>query len=262
MSKIPKKIHYCWFGKGEKNETIKKCIDSWKKYMPDYEIIEWNENNFDINYNDYCKEAYEAKKYAFVSDVARLVIIHENGGIYFDVDVEALKSFDDLLDYESFFGFEDDKYISTGIGFGAKKGNKLVKKILDDYENIHFNKSGKLDLTPCPIRNSKVMEKYGIELNGKQQQKKDYIIFSKEYFSPKNPTTLEVNISDNTYSIHHFDGSWFTEEEKKLVIKRGKLIKKYGQTKGIKKYNRILFIRQIKYYIKKIVLLPTKLIKK
>jgi len=154
-NKIPKVIHYCWFGGNEKSKLIKKCIDSWKKYCPDYEIKEWNESNFDIEINNYVKEAYEAKKWAFVSDYARLWIVYNYGGIYLDTDVELIKSLDNLLNYKAYFGSEDGKLINTGLGFGAIKDNEFVKKIKDDYEYIHFIKDdGTYDITPCPKRNT------------------------------------------------------------------------------------------------------------
>ena len=130
---IPKKIHYCWFGRGEKPALAKKCIASWKKYCPDYEIIEWNEDNFDINYNAYTKYCYENKKWAFLSDYVRLLVVYEHGGIYYDTDVEALKSFDDLLTYKAYFGFENEEHINTGIGFGAEKEHTVLKSMLEMY---------------------------------------------------------------------------------------------------------------------------------
>ena len=113
MSKIPKIIHYCWFGRGEKPEIVKRCINSWKENLKDYEIIEWNENNFDININNYVKEAYENKKYAFVSDYVRVYALYNMGGIYFDTDVEVFKSLDEFLQEDSFWGFEEKDYIAT-----------------------------------------------------------------------------------------------------------------------------------------------------
>lgn len=121
---IPKKIHYCWFGRGEKPKLAKKCIQSWKKYCPDYEIIEWNEDNFDIDQYPYLRWCYDNKKWAFLSDFARLLVVYQNGGIYFDTDVELIKTPDELLGCNAFFGFENDKNIATGLGFGAEARNK------------------------------------------------------------------------------------------------------------------------------------------
>ena len=115
---IPRKIHYCWFGRGEKPRLAQKCIASWKKYCPDYEIIEWNEDNFDVNRNAYTQMCYKEKKYAFLTDYLRLLIVEEHGGIYFDTDVEAVRSFDELLDNPAFFGFENDRFVNTGEEIG------------------------------------------------------------------------------------------------------------------------------------------------
>lgn len=123
---IPKKIHYCWFGRNPLPELAVRCIESWKKYCPDYEIIEWNEDNYDINKISYVKEAYQARKWAFVTDYVRLDVVNQYGGIYLDTDVELLKSLDPLLKYKSFFGMEEGKFIATGLGFGAEKGTKIL----------------------------------------------------------------------------------------------------------------------------------------
>lgn len=136
---IPKKIHYCWFGGNPLPESAKKYIGTWKKYCPDYEIIEWNENNFDVTQNQYCKEAYEAKKWAFVSDYARLKVLYDFGGIYMDTDVEVVKPLDDLLQYNWFSGFESEKRIQTGT-MGAGFNSTIIKIFLDDYKNRHFIK--------------------------------------------------------------------------------------------------------------------------
>ncbi|MFQ8630465.1 MAG: glycosyltransferase family 32 protein [Intestinibacter bartlettii] len=148
---IEKKINYCWFGGNEKSEIIQKCIKSWQKYCPDYEIIEWNESNFDVNLCKYTKDAYKNKKWAFVSDVARLWVIYNNGGIYLDTDVELFSSLDELLKYDAWFASDDIKYVATGLGFGAKKDNMLVKKMLEDYYIREF------DVTPCPVLNTKII---------------------------------------------------------------------------------------------------------
>lgn len=155
---IPKIIHYCWFGHNEKPEIIKKCIESWKKFCPDYEIRECNESNFNINIYPYVKEAYDAKKWAFVSDVARLWLVYTYGGIYMDTDVELLNNIDDLLEYKLFMSFESERGINTGLGFGAEKNNQLVKQILEDYKDKQFKlDDGKLNLTACPNYNTQVI---------------------------------------------------------------------------------------------------------
>ncbi len=133
---IPKIIHYCWFGGNEKPKLAKKCIESWKKFCPDYEIVEWNEQNVDVNMNAYTKMCYENKKFAFLTDYVRLLVVEKHGGIYFDTDVELLCSFDDMLDNDAFFGFENPEYVNTGVGFGAEKGNLLVTQMLEEYTNL------------------------------------------------------------------------------------------------------------------------------
>lgn len=215
---IPKKIHYCWFGRGEKSKLAKRCIESWKKYCPNYEIIEWNEDNFDINQNEYTKMAYTEKKYAFLSDYVRLVTVYQNGGIYFDVDVEVVKSIDDLLDNPAFFGFETDKFVATGLGFGAEKGNPIVKTMIDEYDQLIDGKHGTIG---CPILNTKALQKHGLVLNG-EKQKLDYAtVFPIPFFNPYDDPTGRLNKTENTYSIHWYGKSWL---DKKTII-RSKLMK-------------------------------------
>ena len=143
---IPKVIHYCWFGKGEMPKLAKKCIKSWKKYCPDYEIICHNEDNFDCFQNRYMSEAYQAKKWAFVSDYARLKIIYDNGGIYLDTDVEIIKPIDDLLRNKGFMGFDEKGIVATGLGFGAEKGNEIIGEFLKDYNNYIKENPGLKDM--------------------------------------------------------------------------------------------------------------------
>lgn len=257
-TKIPKVIHYCWFGRGEKPELANKCIDSWKKIMPDYEIKEWNEDNFDISFNKYVEQAYNAKKFAFVSDVARLYIVYNNGGIYLDVDVEVLKSFDELLNYDSFFGFENNDYVNTGVGFGASKKNPIIKDMLDCYKDINFVLDDKtFDLTTCPVRNTSVLKKHGLKKGNKNQILDDNsAIFASEYFCPKDYYTGNISVTDNTYSIHHFNASWHTKKEHKLFMKHQKYLQKYGVELGEEKYNRFISRKKIL----RVLLLPVRCI--
>lgn len=230
---IPKKIHYCWFGGNPLPDLAQKCIESWKKYFPNYEIIEWNESNFDVNYNNYTQEAFNNKKYAFLTDVARLYIIYNEGGIYFDVDVEVISDFSDIIKNGAFFGLESKNTVATGLGFGAEKGNWIVKKLLDDYNDKQFLKqNGELDLTPCPIINSKIFLKNGFNLNGEKETINNVTIYPVEYFNPKNCFGGEITINDNTHSIHHYDGSWLSLKERERAYKKDILIKKYGTKKG------------------------------
>ena len=202
---IPKKIHYCWFGRGEKSKLAKKCIASWKKYMPDYEIIEWNEDNFDVNMNEYTKMCYEQKKYAFLTDYLRLLIIKQYGGIYFDTDVEAVKSFDDLLKHKAFLGFETDEYVNTGEGFGAEPGNKIVEQMIKEYEQLLDGKHGTVG---CPILNTRALVKYGLKCNGTMQKLSEAVVYPDVFFNPRSSVTGKLSKTDNTYSIHWYSASW------------------------------------------------------
>lgn len=215
---IPKTIHYCWFGRGELSAKAKKCIQSWKKYCPDYEIIEWNEDNFDVHQNEYTKKVYAEKKYAFLSDYARLKIVYEQGGIYLDVDVELVKSLDDLLENDAYFGFETKEFINTGVGFGAKKGSIAVKTLLEEYNQLL---DGTKDVIGCPKLNTEGVIKLGLERNGQLQKLADCTVYPADYFNPYDDPTGRLNTTKNTYSIHWYAKSWL---DKKTII-RSKLTK-------------------------------------
>ena len=226
---IPKVIHYCWFGNGPKNELFYKCLASWKKYCPDYEIIEWNESNYDITKNQYMYEAYQAKRWGFVSDYARLDIIYNHGGIYLDTDVEIVKPIDELLSLKGFAGFEAPDVAAkrhvanTGSGFGAEKDNSIILALRKEYEGISFNREdGSLNLTPSPFYNSKGMMSSGFLMNGQKQAVDGFVLFPAEAFCPLNWANKKGKIGKNTYSIHHFDLSWLSEEEKKKREKERK----------------------------------------
>ena len=209
---IPKVIHYCWFGGNPLPELALKCIESWKKYCPDYEIIEWNEKNFDININKYCKQAYECGKWAFVSDVARLYALVNIGGIYMDTDVEVIKPIDDFLCCEAFSGFESEIYIPTGI-MAAEKGQPFFEELLSSYNNISFvDENGNMDLTTNVVKITEASEKYGFVPNNQKQTVAGLVLYPKDYFCPKNNKTGVIEITDNTHTIHHFSGSWHTED--------------------------------------------------
>lgn len=206
---IPKIIHYCWFGKKEKPYIVKKCIKSWKDNLNDYEIIEWNEENFDINCNKFVKEAYENKKYAFVSDYVRVNALYNYGGIYLDTDVEVNKSFNDLLENDSIWGFEEKNYIATST-IGARKGNELIKVFLDDYNGRQFIKNdGTIDTLTNVAIVSKIIKDLGVELNGKFQKIEGIAtIYPQEYFSPYDYINCYMKDSTNTYCVHHYYKSW------------------------------------------------------
>ena len=216
---IPKIIHYCWFGGNPLPELTLKCIDSWKKYCPDYEIICWNESNYNIDKKcTYIQEAYEEKKWAFVSDYARLDIIYNYGGIYLDTDVELISSVDDLLDEKCFLGLETSGYIATGLGFGAEKNSVAIKKMLDEYKDIHFRIDQDIfDTMPCPRRNSAPFWEEG--LNDKSltiQHLQSATVYPSEFFCPLDYETNCMNITANTRSIHHYSGMWFSDSDKKI----------------------------------------------
>lgn len=207
---IPKIIHYCWFGKNTYPPIVKKCIASWHKYCPDYEIRLWNEDNYDVLKHTYVREAYEAKKWAFVSDFARLDIIYKEGGIYLDTDVELVHSLDDLL-AEKCFVAGDGMGINTGIGFGAEKGHPMVKEMLDLYNKKHFIIASVPDLTPCTMINTKPFLQAGYDIATKQIFRMPGVtIFPPEYFSPIQGKSSELRLTANTYGIHWNSRLWET----------------------------------------------------
>ena len=222
---IPKIIHYCWFGGNPLPELAQKCIESWKKYCPDYEIKRWDETNFDLNYNDYVREAYEAKKWAFVTDVVRLYALVHYGGVYMDTDVEVLKSIDELLNYEAVSGFESKSRIPTGL-MACREGHEFFVEMLHDYDGAHFKRpDGTYDTTTNVTRITNTCLKYGLILNNEKQTINGFTLLPKDYLCPKDVNNGELNISTNTYTIHHFNGSWVSEEQKLAANLRRKYSK-------------------------------------
>lgn len=218
---IPKKIHYFWFGNSIKPKFVLDCISSWKKYCPDYEIIEWNEKNYNINKNKYMKQAYEARRWGFVSDYARLDVIYEYGGIYFDTDVEVIRPLDELLDCGGFIGFERNTktkemyYVNTGQGFGAYKGHPVIKKMLNVYDDLTFFYEGKENLMTCPYYNTSALMKIGLCQNNMYQELGDFKVYPADFFCPIDWQTKKFNKTDDTYSIHYFNASWLSKKEKR-----------------------------------------------
>lgn len=211
---IPKKIHYCWFGRGEMPELALKCIDSWKKYLPEYEIKEWNEDNFDINSYPYVREAYENRRFAFVTDVVRLHALYYEGGVYMDTDVEVLKPLDSLLGYDMVSGFESETQIPTGL-MASQSGMPFMLELLQDYNDAHFvTADGTIDLTTNVERITQHCLKYGVQLNNTLQTVNGFTFLPKDYLCPKSYEDGKIWITENTLTIHHFAGSWYTPMEK------------------------------------------------
>ncbi len=216
---IPKKIHFCWFGGNPKPPLAEKCIQSWKKHCPDFEIIEWNEKNFDVTQNRYCREAYEAKKWAFVTDFARLKILYDQGGIYFDTDVEMIRPIDDLLELPCFLGIERSTRcveVATGLGLGAEVRHPLMGEMLADYEDLPFlREDGTFDLTTCTVRNTRILRRHGYRDQDITQDLGSARVFSSEYFSPMEMESGILKKSRNTRTVHHYSLSWTTEEKRR-----------------------------------------------
>lgn len=214
---IPKVIHYCWFGRNPLPAEAKKCIKSWKKYCKDYKIIQWDEDNYDLSTAPlYVRQAYEAKKWAFVTDYVRLHIVHEHGGIYMDTDVELISAPDHLLDHAAFFGFEDGLHIATGLGFGAEKGCSILYEMMRDYDDIPFIKEdGSFDITPCPMRNTQILLRHGLKQDDSMQTIQGCLILPSRYLCPLDYSTGLLNKTPDTISIHWFSASWLTKEQRR-----------------------------------------------
>ncbi len=212
--KIPKIIHYCWFGGNPLPDIVQKCIESWKKFCPDYEIIKWDETNFDVNCSDYAKEAYEAKKWAFVSDYCRFYVLNKQGGIYLDTDVELIKPIDNLLDC-SFVGFEGKNAVASGLIRGVVPNDIVCHRMLESYNNDHFLlDDGSFNIKTVCDRETEILQEYGLKTDGSLQTVINTRVFPSEYFCPLDTIRWQLNITENTYSIHHYDSSWISDEKK------------------------------------------------
>ena len=213
---IPKVIHYCWFGNNPLPPLAIKCIDSWKKFLPDYEIKRWDETNFNVNIIPYTAEAYEAGKYAFVSDFARFWILYHEGGLYFDTDVEIIKPIDDIIEKGSFMGCEQDAYqnggtimVAPGLGLGCPSEMKLYATFLDFYTTAHFkNSDGSYNIKNIVQYTTELLMKEGLENKTGIQFIEGVYIYPSEYFCPINNVTKKMKITNNTRTIHHYVGSW------------------------------------------------------
>ncbi|MBE5825463.1 MAG: glycosyl transferase [Butyrivibrio sp.] len=240
--KIPRVIHYFWFGRGEKPQSVKKCIASWKKKCPDFVIKEWNESNYDIHKHPYMEKAYMEKKWAFVSDYARLDILYNYGGIYLDTDVEVLKDLSHLCTYKAFMGFENAEFVNDGQGFGCVPGLQLFKEMLEIYdgEEPYCYENGELQYKESPRLRTKVLLRHGLKPNGLKQTVGDVVILPTEYLCPLDNITGRLFITNNTYSIHHFEASWKSGRAKKYWKLLQRLSRVFGKKLGRKIFNRIM----------------------
>lgn len=222
---IPKIIHYCWFGRNPFPELEQKCMESWKKYCPDYKIIEWNEDNFDIHCCKFAEEAYEEKKWAFVSDVARLYALVNVGGVYLDTDLELLRPIDTLLENEAVLGFESDTDIMTAFMAGSK-GNAIFTGMLHEYERSPFRlPDGGFDMTSNVIKLTDLCSRYGLKRDNSMQKICGATLLPREYLSPKDFATGSITLTENSFSIHHFRVSWHNDELRYFDRKRKKLMR-------------------------------------
>ena len=242
---IPKIIHYCWFGRGEKLNLVKKCIESWKKHCPDYQIIEWNEDNYDLASAPlFVRQAIEAKKWAFASDYIRYYVVYEHGGCYFDTDVEIIKSLDSFLLDSAFFGLEKvERYkIASGLGFGAEKGNNLLRELMELYEGIPFvDENGMEDRTPCSNREYPIFKKHGLRTDGTEQRLDDQThIYPIDYFSPLDYRTCRLKRTKNTVAIHWYMLSWLSKEKRFLRrVRLNRLLYLVRNLLGEKRYEKL-----------------------
>ena len=215
---IPKVIHYCWFGGKPLPLSAQKCVRSWEKYCSDYQFMLWNEENFPVNCNVYCAQMFAEKRWAFLSDYARLKIIYEHGGIYLDTDVQLLKPLDDLLGMP-FLGMETTRQVATGLGFGAPAGQPFLKENMAYYERL----TAPVQPRACPLITTELLAAYGLDVSSDQIQMVDgFAVYPPEYFCPKDERSGLLHKTKHTYSIHHFDASWFEASWKAGQEKRWK----------------------------------------
>lgn len=223
---IPKIIHYCWFGRGEKPELAKKCIASWRRFCPDFEIREWNEDNCGDLAIPFMAEAYAAKKYAFVSDVMRLVVLEQYGGVYFDTDVEVLRDISPLLEDEGFIGFENDQFVNSGQVLAAIPHHPVIGAMIAEYKTLHFlNPDGSINAVGCPHLNSDVMERFGLVRNGQEQLVAGIHVYPEDYFNPMDSTTGKLTKTEHTYSIHWYSMSWMGKSTQ-IRVKIGRIYRR------------------------------------
>lgn len=216
---MEKYIHYCWFGKNPLPKLAKKCIKSWKKYLPDYEIIEWNESNFDINLTKFSKQAYEAKKWAFVSDVARVYALKEYGGIYFDTDMLLKTNIDELLEHELIAGWESEYNVAVGVLTAKHKNNELIDKLWQFYKENEFSVENVYSLSIPTILTNILKSDYGLRSKYLENQilNGDIKIYARDYFYPISCDNTPNMFTKNTCMIHYYIGSWLSSSDKKKI---------------------------------------------
>lgn len=213
MSQIPQVIHYIWFGNNPKSPLILSCIESWKKYLPGWEIKEWNESNYDLNKSEYMTAAYAAQKYAYAADYARFDILHEFGGIYFDTDVELLQPIPtDILASQAFSGMESNNMVNPGLVLAASPGNEFLEEVLSFYDTLDFR--SQIENNETVVTNTtKLLEKYGLKRVAEIQCIKDITIYPSQYFCSYNLDYHEMDITFESISVHHYAGSWMAKKE-------------------------------------------------
>ena len=207
---IPKKIHYCWFGGAPLPAQAEKCIASWRKFCPDFELIRWDESNFDLNENSYVRYCYDNKKWAFLSDFVRLAVICQHGGVYFDTDVELLKPLDPLLGYGAFYSFENADTVNTGQGFGAEAGHPTVAAMAAEYDQLCPDEQGNFALAACPALNTRALLALGLRPDGSKQTVAGAVILPVDYMNPYDEPTGRLKKTENTLSIHWYSKSWIS----------------------------------------------------
>lgn len=243
MQTIPKVIHYVWFGGGKHSKLQKRCMRSWRKFCPDFKIIRWDESNFDLSSAPlYVRQAYEAKKWAFVSDYVRLKALYDHGGIYFDTDAEVLKDISHLLQNNAFLAFEGSEMVTTGV-MGCCKGDAIVGEILKTYgERKFYNDDGSINTTVTGIYTTEVFLKHGLVVGGKEQMVENWKVYPFTYFYPVKVINDKTYYTEDTCICHWFEGTWFPEEYKRAkrhdknpvikFLRKTPLMKLYYKLKG------------------------------
>lgn len=246
---IPKTIHYCWFGGSPLPPLAVKCIASWKRYMPEYEIKEWTEDNFDVNAIPYTAEAYRQRKYAFVSDYARFWILYNEGGVYLDTDVELLRPLDDILEIGAFMAIEKDSdgnnypMVAPGLGMAMQRGHKIIHELIKLYQTLSFlDDKGNLNQTTIVEYTTNLLKTYGLQPTAQQQTIEEINIYPSEYFCPIHNVTGRLHITENTHSIHHYAASWKRET---LIDKIKNTIRPLLPETILKRYNKIINKNQL-----------------